>query len=214
MYQFLMALLFLNLSVFTWNIVNSSSGLRPQPALVEPGIPALELRQDIDKQAFSSQDSDMQSSCYTLGPYNTEKAAQLIANKINDYGLAVQIRRMQSLETLNFFVYIPPLADYAAAQDVVKDIVKFDVKDVSIITEGPYQNAIALGFFNNLNKAKRHAEYIRYLGHDARYTEQQEPREVYWVDYDEPFGNNTPTLAWSSNIDPTSEVQQIPRACR
>ncbi|MEZ5448462.1 MAG: hypothetical protein R3E89_05445 [Thiolinea sp.] len=60
----------------------------------------------------------------------------------------------------------------------------------------------------------RHAEYIRYLGYDARYTEQKAAREVFWLDYDEPFGSNTPVLLWSRSIDATSRVQLIPRACQ
>lgn len=214
MYQLLIAaLLFLNLSVFVWNVVLVPDEDEFRPALVEPSIPALELRQDVDEVVYSSISAGTQSSCYTIGPYNSEKAAQLLAGKVRGFGLAVEIRKMQSMETLNFFVYIPPLADYAQAEKTSQDIVKNDVQDVQIINDGPYQNAISLGFFNNLNKAKRHAEYIRYLGYDAHYTEQQAPREVFWVDYDEPFGSNAPVQAWSAAVDATSEVQRIPRAC-
>lgn len=214
MYQLLIGLLFLNLSVFTWNTVLAPDTSEFNPALVETGIPALELRQDVDNVVYSSNTAGTESSCYTVGPYNSERAAQLVAGKVRGFGLAVQIRKMQSMETLNFFVYIPPLPEYAQAEKTAQDIVKHDVQDVYIINEGPYQNAISLGFFNNLTKAKRHAEYIRYLGYDAQYTEQQAPREVFWVDYDEPFGSNAPVLAWSAAVDATSEVQRIPRACR
>lgn len=213
MYQLLIALLFLNLSAFAWNAFLAPSHASPQSVLLEPGVPSLALRTDVDSVMYSSNSAATESSCYTIGPYNSERAAQLVAGKVRNFGLAVQIRKMQSMETLNFFVYIPPLADYAQAEKTAQDIVKNDVRDVYIINEGPYQNAIALGFFNNLNKAKRHAEYIRYLGYDARYTEQQEPREVFWVDYDEPFGSNTPVQAWSAAVDATSGVQRIPRAC-
>lgn len=213
MYQLLILLLFLNISALTWNLVLAPNTKEPRPALVDAGVPELVLRNDVDDVVYSSVSTDIQSSCYSIGPYNSERAAQLMANKIRDYGLAVQIRSMQSMDTLNFFVYIPPLPSFEAAEKTAEDIAKFDVSGVSILTEGPYQNAISLGFFNNLNKARRHAEYIRYLGHDAHYTEQKEPREVYWVDYDEPFGSNTPVLAWSSVIDPTSDVQRIPRSC-
>lgn len=214
MYQLLIILLLLNVSVLTWNVVLAPDNKIPRPALTDAGIPELVLRNDVDDVVYSSVATDIQSSCYSIGPYTSERAAQLVAGKIRDYGLAVQIRGMQTMETLNFFVYIPPLENFAAAEKTAQDIVKFDVRDVSIINEGPYQNAISLGFFNNLNKAKRHAEYIRYLGHDARYTEQKEPREVYWVDYDEPFGSNTPVMAWSASIDATSDVQRIPRGCQ
>ncbi len=213
MYPLLIALVLLNVSLLAWNVVLSPDADYARPALTEPNIPTLELRQDVSNIAYQSVQGNTQSSCYTLGPYNSERAAQLVAGKIRGFGLAVTIRAMQSLETLNFLVYIPPQADYAAADKIAHDIAQADVPDVVIINDGPYKNAISLGFFNNLNKAKRHAEYIRYLGYDAQYTEQQAPREVFWLDYDEPFGSNAPVQAWSAAIDATSEVQRIPRAC-
>lgn len=214
MYQLLIVLAFLNLSVLAWNVASSRVEADVRPHLTEPGIPALELRKDVDDVVYSSTSAGTQSSCYTIGPYNSEKAAQLVADKVRGFGLAVELRKMQTLETLNFFVYIPPLADRTQAEKTASDIARNDVQDVVIINEGPYQNAISLGFFNNLNKAKRHAEYIRYLGYDAHYTEQQASREVFWVDYDEPFGSNAPVQAWSAAADTTSDVQRIPRACR
>jgi hypothetical protein len=215
MQQLLIVLIMLNLSVLTWHLTDASEGDgSTQSALVEPGIPALELRNDVANVVYSSNVAHTQSSCYTLGPYNSEKAAQLVTDKIQGFGLVVNQRVMRSMETLSFLVYIPPLPDYAQAESTAQDIARFDVKDVAIINAGPYKNAISLGFFSNLNKAKRHAEYIRYLGYDARYTEQQAAREVFWLDYDEPFGNNTPVLDWSAAVDATSEVQRIPRACQ
>lgn len=214
MYPLLILLLLLNATVLTWNVMLSPDAAHARPALVEPNIPVLELRHDVENVVYSSNAAGTHSSCYTIGPYNSERAAQLVAGKVRGFGLAVQIRSMRSLETLNFLVYIPPLDSYAAAEKVAKDIASFDVQDVLIINEGPYENAISLGFYNNLNKAKRHAEYIRYLGYDAHYTEQQAAREVFWLDYDEPFGSNAPVKTWSTSIDSTSEVQRIPRACR
>lgn len=213
MYPVLILLLLLNFSLLIWNVVLAPKADKALPSLVDPGIPTLELRRDVDEVVYSS-GNNTQSSCYTLGPYNSEKAAQLVADKIKGFGLAVQMRSMRSMETLNFLVYIPPAVDRAQAEATAQDITRSDVLDVSIINEGPYQNAISLGFFNNLNKAKRHAEYVRYLGYDARYTEQQMAREVFWLDYDEPFGSNAPVQAWSASIDATSDVQRIPRACR
>lgn len=214
MYPLLILLFLLNCVLLVWNVFAAHGEQDIPPALVDQGVPALELRKDVEQVQYSSDKDGSHSSCYTIGPYNSDKAAQLVAAKIREFGLAVQERSMRSMETLNFLVYIPPLKDYAEAERVVQDITRFDVQDVSIITDGPYSNAISLGFFSNLNKARRHAEYIRYLGYDARYTERKMAREVFWLDYDEPFGNNTPVLQWSVTVDGTSDVQRIPRACR
>lgn len=214
MYPLLIFLFLFNATLLVWNVFVAPGQQEVPPALVDQNTPSLELRKDVEQVQYSSGTDGSHSSCYTIGPYNSDKAAQQVAAKIREFGLAVQERPMRSMETLNFLVYIPPLKDQAEAEKVEQDIARFDVQDVSIINDGPYRNAISLGFFTNLNKARRHAEYIRYLGYDARYTERKAAREVFWLDYDEPFGNNTPVQQWSATIDATSEVQRIPRACR
>lgn len=212
MYYALILLIVLNGGFLLWNNFLAPQQTLEQPPLTQTGVSSLQLRTDIEQTVYKSTENE-QSTCYTLGPYNSEKAASLVADKIKALGLAVTMRPMRSMETLNFLVYIAPQANTAQAEQIVGDIKKFAVADVLVVPEGPYKNAISLGFFSNLNKAKRHAEYIRYLGYDARYTEQQAAREVFWLDYDEPFGANTPVLAWSAAIDKSSEVQRIPRAC-
>jgi len=83
----------------------------------------------------------------------------------------------------------------------------------AIIDSGPYKNAIALGTFSDLDKARRHTEYIRFLGYDAKHTEQQQRAIVFWVSYDDTFSEPTPVIAWSKAIDPNSVVQKISEAC-
>ena len=137
MYQLLIALLFLNVSALTWTAVLAPSKQAFQPVLVEPSIPALELRQDVDEVVYRSTSSKTQSSCYTIGPYNSEKAAQQVAGKVRGFGLAVNIRHMKSMETLNFFVYIPPATEYVQAEKMARDIAQNDVQDVNIFPDGP-----------------------------------------------------------------------------
>ncbi|MGB0849528.1 MAG: SPOR domain-containing protein, partial [Thiolinea sp.] len=182
MYATLIILLILNLSLFTVNVVIPAAQPRYKPPATEPGIPALELVENVMPVAYSSTAGIAESSCYTIGPYVTERSAQLVMARIRKYGLAVQMRSLQTLETLNYLVYIPAQDSLQQAQTIVADLENYDVKQHLIIDDGPYKNAISLGFFNDANKAMRHAEYIRYLGYDARYTEQRAKRAVFWLD--------------------------------
>ncbi len=213
MYFLLILLLILNFSLFSINVLLPSATDMSNIPLTEPGVATLELVTNIEPGVYSSS-VGIASSCYTLGPYSSEQVAQLVMAKIRKYGLAVQMRSLQTMETLNYLVYIPPLPTLVAAQKVTQDMANYDVQEHLVINDGPYKNAISLGFFDDLNKAMRHAEYIRYLGYDARYTEQKAPRAVFWLDYDEPFGANTPVGLWSASIDNTARVQLIPRACQ
>ncbi|WP_020396646.1 SPOR domain-containing protein [Thiolinea disciformis] len=211
----LLGMVLANVAVLAVNVLVPTHSAPQAIVLTETNIPPLKLLPSNQQIAYSSSvGGEAASSCYTLGPYNNEKAALQMMKRIRNYGLAVQIRALRTFETLNYLVYIPPLPSEKAAEAVSSDMRRFDVPQHLVITEGPYKNAISLGFFDDLNKAKRHAEYVRYLGYDAQYTAQKEPREMFWLDYDEPFGANTPVLQWSESTDPTSRVQLIPRACQ
>ncbi|TXH60202.1 MAG: SPOR domain-containing protein [Thiothrix sp.] len=213
MQALLVILVLLNLGLLALNLWGPEDQPEPIP-LTEASVASLKLVKDVAPAVYSSATGHSPSSCYTIGPYLSQRVADEILTKVRHYGLEVSLRSLRTLETLNYLVYIPPFANRAEAEAVVQDMQRFEVKDSLVIDAGPYENAISLGFFEDLNKAKRHAEYIRYLGYDARYTEQKAPREVQWLDYDEPFGSNTPVKLWSEALDPHSRLQVIPRACK
>lgn len=205
-------LILLNVSLLVWSSTAPAKSKQEIP-LVEPGIPQLVLLPDMSESLYSGSATDLVSSCYSLGPFNSQKAANLVGKRIQNYGLAFEVRSIMSMETLRYLVYIPPLNSINEAQDTADDLRKYHIDDVNVIIEGPYKNAISVGFYSNLERAKRGTEYVRYLGYDARHSEEKTPLKVFWIDYDEPFGSNTPTIAWSRSVDPTAVVQRIPRAC-
>ena len=205
---FLLILLAINIIYFTIAYLFGDAAYTP-PAPSKKGIPVIELlSKETPNKAVSGS-----SRCYTIGPFNSEKATQLVAKQLNDFGLAVNIRRQKTMDTLNYLVYLPAQNTKEQALKVIEDIKTFEVTDYQRIESGPYENAISFGFFDDLNKARRHAEYIRYLGYDARYTEQKAVREIFWLNYDELPEKSAPVLQWSRAIDPTSSVQKIPLKC-
>jgi hypothetical protein len=205
---FIMLLLLANIVYFTIEFIFGNATYMP-PATIKQGIPAIELIKN--KELTPETESVLSTRCYTVGPYNSEKAMQLVATQLNDFGLAVKIRREKTKDTLNYLVYLVAQETRQASLKIIDDIKKNDVKDYHLIESGPYKNAISFGFFNDLNKARRHSEYIRFLGYDARYTEQKAVREIFWLNYDEQPDKSAPILKWSKAIDPSSIVQKIPR---
>ena len=183
------------------------------PPMTKAGIPTIQLLPTKNNDAYKSQNSSVQSSCYTFGPFSSEKSAQFISNKINDFGLATKTNKQKTMQVLNFLVYLDALPSRSEAEKVVEDIRKNKITDTMIIETGPYTNAIALGSFADLDKARRHAEYVIFLGYAAKYTEQKIKKEVFWIKYDEPFSSNAPVLKWAKEIDPLNSAQKIPMSC-
>ncbi len=211
--RLIFGLLALNVVYFIWASSMGDNGYQ-EPATTLEGVPGLAFLPVKKNQGLLSKDTAGGSSCYTFGPFNNQKTARLVAKKITDYGLAASIHKQKTLIILNYMVYLKPLASREKAEKAIAQMDKYKIKEYSIVESGPYKNAIALGSFEDLDKARRHAEYVRFLGYDAKYTEQKKRKEVFWVDYDEPFGTNAPVLKWAKSVDPKISVQKIPKACK
>ena len=206
------ALVASNIAYFVWIMTLGSNNYVP-PKRTKEGIPPVILIPTINSYAYQSKNSQLQSSCYTLGPFGSSKTAQLIAKNIRNFGLAITIQKQKTMQTLNFLVYLQAFPTREKAEEAIVEIKKHKIKEYKIIESGPYKNAISLGFFDNLDKARRHSEYVRFLGYDAQYTARKKKKEVYWIDYDEPFGSNAPIFKWTKKVDPRASVQKIPRRC-
>lgn len=210
--RLIIGLLVLNVVYFIWASTVGNTSYKEPPANVE-GVATLELLPSSMNDLYQSKRSNRESSCYTFGPFGSEKSARLVAKKISDFGLAVKMHKQKTMITLNYMVYLKAFPTREEAEKVIQDMSKYKIKEYSIVESGPYKNAIAVGSFEDLNKARRHSEYIRFLGYDAKYTEQRKRKEVFWLDYDELFGSNAPVIKWAKSIDPKASVQKIPRAC-
>ncbi|PID45583.1 MAG: hypothetical protein CSB47_08005 [Proteobacteria bacterium] len=213
----IIALITLNILYFVGVYLFSVAFDRPPP-LKEPGIPTIKLLEMSAADNLPRVASGASPVCFTVGPYSVEKTARLVAHKIAEAGFAVNIHKQQTDQVQKYLVFLPVQPSRAAAEKVVADIKanqikQRQIKQYSIIDSGPYKNAIALGRFNDLDRARRHAEYVRFLGYDARYTEQRQRAYVYWISYDEPFGESLPVSDWTKEIDPKVSVQKLPEAC-
>lgn len=208
----IIALITLNVLYFVGVYLFSAAFDRP-PALKESNIPTIKLMTMNASGGLGSSESNSNDACFTVGPYNIERTARLMAEKMSQAGLAVKVKRQQTDRIQKYLVFLPQLPTRAAAEKVVADIKKNKIKEYAIIDSGPYKNAIALGTFNNLDKARRHSEYVRFLGYDAKHTAQKRRANVYWVSYDDTFSDSSPVLKWSQAIDAKAIVQKIPETC-
>lgn len=212
MQTLLIALLVANAMFFLWSYTLGNTDY-VLPERTQQGVAPLILIPVKNSYAYQSKDSKTESSCYTLGPYGSAKTARLVARNINNFGLATEIHKQKTMQTLNFLVYLQSFSSRDEAERVVQDISKHEITNYKIIETGPYKNAISLGSFEDLDQARRHSEYVRFLGYDAKYTAQKKPKEVFWIGYDEPFGSNAPVFNWTKQVDPKASVQKIPKAC-
>lgn len=211
----IIALITLNILYFV-GVYLFSMAFDQRPPIKDPDIPTITLLSMAGVGEPSESVVQNTTICFTLGPFSVEKTAKLIAERISDAGFAVNIRRQQTDRVQKYLVFLPKQVSRAAAEKVVSDIKSTQIQQIKqyeIIESGPYENAIALGTFDDLDRARRHTEYVRFLGYDAKHTEQRGNALVYWVGYDERLGEPLPVIEWSRNIDPQVSVQKIPETC-
>ncbi len=105
MQMIVVALVVSNIAYFVWAMTLGSNDYVP-PRRTKDGIPPVILIPTVNSYAYQSKNSQLQSSCYTLGPFGSPKTAQLIAKNIRNFGLAIVIRKQKTMQTLNFLVYL------------------------------------------------------------------------------------------------------------
>jgi len=134
----ILGLLTLNILYFLWVTIVGAAGYTPPPKY-EEGISSLVLLSTRNDESYQRGDSGRQSSCYAFGPFDSERSAQMIANKINGFGLWTDITSQQTMQTLNFFVYLQPFASKNEALDVIAEIRKHEIKQYKLVESGPYK---------------------------------------------------------------------------
>lgn len=60
-------------------------------------------------------------------------------------------------QKLGWWVFLPPLDSEAAAQAMIEEIMRLGIKDYALVRGGAMRNAISLGAFASLAKAREHA---------------------------------------------------------
>jgi len=117
----------------------------------------------------------------------------------NDYDLQVDMR-------LGWWVYIPPLENFAALQVVIEDARAKGVKDLAPVRSGSMLNALALGTFGNYDGARRHSQEMLKKGlRDVRFAPRPGAGAVRLVVVrDSPNLQQALTGTWPPGMEPTA----------
>ena len=90
-------------------------------------------------------------------------------------------------KNLGWWVFLPPLADAAAVQAQIDQIIQLGIKDYAQVRSGPMRNAISLGAFSNLAQVREHAAFLTNKG-------------INGVDYGPRLESGVASLTFSASI--------------
>ncbi|MCK4743667.1 MAG: SPOR domain-containing protein [Sulfuriflexus sp.] len=125
----------------------------------------------------------IEAACYSFGPFEKDKVANLTISKLQKLGLSVKKRYETRRELSGFWVYIPPLPSRADARKVVSILKRRGVKDYLIVPTGVKKHAISLGFFRTREGAQQRKTHMQTLGLAPVMDESYKESSGFWLDF-------------------------------
>ncbi len=169
----------------------TDSPAAPEPALATATTPA-PLDNDVPAQAAGEPESGgdpAPPTCATLGPFEQVDVAEVARSRLEMADINAILRESGGQIRSGFWVYLPPFADRAAAEEVEDELRAKNVQDLFIVTASDQRNAISLGLFSSPERADQRAAEIGRLGYAPRVAERFRDATVYWVDFMEKPGD-------------------------
>ena len=146
------------------------------------GIPTIHLFSEMMKDQGLLSDN---RQCFTLGPFHLSGDMDDVRGRLQDVSIRISERETEALVEKGYWVYMPPYATLLEANKELLALQALGLKDVGIIYDAEWKNAISLGYFLRQENAQRRKQDLEQRGHKPviRIQRQTEPR--YWLDYEQ-----------------------------
>lgn len=139
--------------------------------------------------AAASSETDVQKTCYTIGPVFDESEALTMRSNIVTGQRRVFMRRVTSEQILNYRVLMPAQASAQAAQDLAGRLQAKGIDGVGVIAEGENQNTVSLGVYSGIDNARQRWQAIRAQGFVPLLRVDKEMAEATWFDVELPVND-------------------------
>jgi hypothetical protein len=102
--------------------------------------------------------------CYSTGPFVDAAAGEAARKRLLPRVTRLHVRQAASAQAHDWRVWLPPLADRAAAQAMASRISAAGFDDYYIVAAGDEANSIALGRYGSEDSARRHEAALHARG--------------------------------------------------
>jgi hypothetical protein len=152
----------------------------------DSGIPTIHLFTEM------MQDQGLLSGgrqCFSLGPFHTVEETDEVYTHLLEVSVNISERQTQALVEKGYWVFMPPYVSLLEANQALLSLQALGLKDIAVIYNGEWKNAISLGYFLRQENAIRRKKSLEDRGHAPlmRVQRQSEPR--YWLDYEQTPGS-------------------------
>lgn len=173
-------LVVLNIGVATWWATRSDTPTVTTTAVPLDGVERLQLSREVPRRNVTKAPSPATPSqspatsaaaatiepavavapvleqCYSLGPFADAAAGEAARKRLQPRASRLHVRQAASVQARDWRVWLPPLAERAAAQAMASRISAAGFDDYYIVAAGDEANSIALGRYRSEESARRH----------------------------------------------------------
>jgi hypothetical protein len=119
--------------------------------------------------------------CTTLGPFDSEVAAESLQRQLEGAGWGVVRREVKQQLADGYWVYVAGLTSAADQARVLRALRRTGIQDAFVMPEDP-EFRVSVGIFSEQPRAEDRARRVRVLKLDAQVTERTRDATLYWLD--------------------------------
>lgn len=144
--------------------------------------------------------------CFSLGPFYSIEDRDEIRTRLLAVSDSISERQTHAMIEKGYWVYLPPLASLLEANQVLFSLQALGLKDIGIIYDDEWKNAISLGYFLRLENAQRRKKGLEDRGYTPLMRVRREAEPRFWLEYEQKPGSEF--IALDMNNRPVDFMQR------
>ncbi len=178
-----------------------------QMMAVDPDIPTIHLVNEL------MQDWNLMSDnrkCFSLGPFHSSEDRDEIRERLVEVSAYISERQTFAQVEKGYWVFMPPYVSLLKANEVLLSLKALGLKDVGVIYDGEWKNAVSLGYFRRQKNALRIKQGMEDRGYEPRIRVKRQNEPRFWLDYEQNPGSALLTLDMQNR---SNDFMQRPMPC-
>jgi len=132
--------------------------------------------------------------CFSLGPFRSIEERAKTRDRLLEVSAYISERQTQAHVEKGYWVFLPPYETLLEANRVLLSLQALGIRDIAVIYDGAWKNAISLGYFLRQENAVRRKESLEDKGFSPSMRVQRNSEPRYWLDYEQNPGSALITL--------------------
>jgi hypothetical protein len=160
---------YFNLSQPPKKLYSGDEALHPEKIvlLTQKDVDAMPKQSDIGVEVKPStpltESPPVVYSCYEWGSFSPANLPRA-RNVLTKFSLEATMKQLTSIESVRYWIYVPPLKSTEAAQAKQSELANLGVQDTFIVQEPQWRNAISIGVFKDEQLASKLLEDLKTRG--------------------------------------------------